>query len=99
MNRKFRTESDALGHKDIPSDALYGIHSARAKENFPDCTPFPAEWYKAVGLVKLACYNTYRSFRDAAAAYPEKLAMLHVIKNEHLDALASSAAEIAEGRH
>ncbi len=99
MNKKFRTETDALGHKDIPSDALYGIHSARARENFPDCTPFPAEWYKAVGLVKLACYNTYRSFRDAAAAYPEKQAMLHVINNEHLDALASSAAEIAEGRH
>ena len=61
-----RTEKDSLGEKQIPSEALYGIHSIRARENFPVNSPFPVEWYKAVGITKLACYNTYRKFRIAA---------------------------------
>jgi aspartate ammonia-lyase len=32
---KDRTEKDALGNRALPSDALYGIHSLRADENFP----------------------------------------------------------------
>jgi aspartate ammonia-lyase len=30
-----RTESDFLGTRQIPSDAYWGVHSARAMENFP----------------------------------------------------------------
>jgi aspartate ammonia-lyase len=30
-----RTEHDPLGSKSIPADALHGIHTARALENFP----------------------------------------------------------------
>ena len=59
----FSTEKDTLGHKEIPSDALYGIHAFRARENFPGESPFPVEWYKAIGSTKLACYNTYRKFQ------------------------------------
>ena len=63
----YRIEKDSLGRRrQIPADALYGIHALRAKENFPGNTTFPVEWYKAVGITKLACYNTYRKFRDAA---------------------------------
>ena len=29
-----RTEKDLLGSKQIPADALWGIHTARAVENF-----------------------------------------------------------------
>ena len=61
-----RKESDLLGSMELPEEALYGIHSLRAKENFPDNTPFPVEWYKAVGLVKKACYITYQSFKKAS---------------------------------
>jgi aspartate ammonia-lyase len=32
---KFREETDSLGKMKIPEDALYGIHTLRAKENFP----------------------------------------------------------------
>jgi len=31
----FRRESDFLGPKDIPADAYWGVHTARALENFP----------------------------------------------------------------
>ena len=87
-----RIEKDSLGTKEIPSDALYGIHSSRARENFPAVIPFPAEWYKAVGITKLACYNTYRKFRDAAASKSGKTSSLRIIDDKILDAL--SEAEI-----
>ena len=61
-----RTEKDFLGEIEIPEDKLYGIHSVRAKRNFPNPTTFPIEWYSAVGLVKKAYYRTYRKFRDTA---------------------------------
>ena len=62
----YRIEKDTLGQKEIPEDALYGIHAIRARENFPGNTLFPIEWYKAVGSTKLACFKTYRKFRDTA---------------------------------
>ncbi|WP_310828613.1 aspartate ammonia-lyase [Paenibacillus pedocola] len=33
--RALRREQDALGNRDIPESAYYGIHTARAMENFP----------------------------------------------------------------
>ena len=68
-----RQEQDFLGKKEIPKNALYGIHSVRAKENFPDRTPFHLEWYAAIGLVKWACYQSYQSFKKTALQeYSEK---------------------------
>jgi aspartate ammonia-lyase len=95
----YRTEKDALGEKQIPIDALYGIHALRAKENFPVNTQFPAEWYKAVGLTKLACYRTYGKFIDAATAKLGKNLPIVRIENKILEALISSSEEVAEGKH
>ena len=53
-NAEMRKEKDFLGELEIPSEALYGIHSCRARENFPDKTAFHKEWYEAIGLVKQA---------------------------------------------
>jgi len=94
-----RTEKDYLGEKQVPADALYGIHSLRAKENFPGKTSFPVEWYKAVGITKLACYRTYRKFRDAATAKLGKNPPVRIIDDIVLDALISAAAEIGDGDH
>jgi aspartate ammonia-lyase len=33
--RTTRTEHDLLGDKDVPADAYWGVHTARARENFP----------------------------------------------------------------
>jgi aspartate ammonia-lyase len=30
-----RREHDLLGDKDVPADAYWGVHTARARENFP----------------------------------------------------------------
>jgi aspartate ammonia-lyase len=95
----FRTEKDTLGQKEIPSDALYGIHALRAKENFPGNTPFPLEWYKAVGITKIACYNTYRKFRDSAIEKYGKNLSVKIIDDEILDAMTVSASEVSEGKY
>ncbi len=95
----FRTEKDSLGEKQIPSDALYGIHALRARENFPGITSFPAEWYMAVGLTKLACYKTYRKFRDAATHKYGNNLHFRIIDDTILDALSSSASEVADGKY
>jgi len=95
----FRTEKDSLGDRKIPADALYGIHSQRAKENFPSDIPFLPEWYKATGTVKLSCYNTYRKFRDAAEKKGGGRLTFSTIANDILDLLSVSAQEIAEGKY
>jgi aspartate ammonia-lyase len=95
----FRTEKDILGEKQIPGDALYGIHALRAKENFPDDSPFPVEWYKAVGITKLACYFTYKRFRNAAIKKTGNKLPFKDINDKILDALISSTKEVAEGKH
>ncbi len=95
----FRTEKDSLGQKEIPSNALYGIHALRAKENFPGNTSFPVEWYKAVGITKLACYNTYRKFRDTATEKYGKNLSVKIIGDKILDAMTTSAREVSEGKY
>jgi len=52
---KTRKETDPLGEKQIPSDAYYGIQTARAIENFPvSGIKAPAPFIKAYVLVKRA---------------------------------------------
>ncbi|MGQ1890719.1 lyase family protein [Thermophagus sp. OGC60D27] len=95
-----RTEEDLIGKKEIADHHLYGIHSLRAKENFDNTSPFPIEWYKAIGQVKLAYYNTYQKFR--ATAQEKGLAPPkghHWMSQTVLDALAASAEEVSQGQH
>jgi aspartate ammonia-lyase len=55
----FRTEADFLGEKEIPYDALWGIHTARALENFPlSGKTIHTEFIKSYGDVKRACTQT-----------------------------------------
>ena len=93
----YRIEKDSLGEKQIPADALYGIHALRAKENFPGNTPFPIEWYMAVGVTKQACYLTYRKFRDAADRKSGQIPHLNFIADDILEPLINAAGEVSEG--
>jgi aspartate ammonia-lyase len=57
----YRTEKDWLGIEKIPSDALYGIHTLRAMENFPLAgVPVNRSLVHAYGAVKLAAARTNR---------------------------------------
>ena len=82
----YRTEHDLLGSLQLPAAALYGLHTARALENFPlSGQPVHAALVEAYGWVKLACVLTNRElgmWPDAAKA----------------DALERACRELAEGR-
>ncbi len=93
-----RIEKDFLGTIEIPNDALYGIHSLRAKNNFPNTTPFPIEWYKAMGLVKLACYQTYEKL--IINAQQNNLAdKIKIIPQPVLQSLQKAAHEVSQGKY
>ncbi|MBE0673244.1 MAG: aspartate ammonia-lyase [Bacteroidales bacterium] len=92
-----RIEKDTLGKVEIPENALYGIHSYRASLNFPTVYPFPAEWYKAMGKVKAAVYNTYRRFRKAAEEKYGSVKTGNAIDDKVLDAMIRAAGEVGLG--
>jgi aspartate ammonia-lyase len=97
---RFRIENDIVGSRKIPEGALYGIHALRAKENFPDETDFPIEWYKSVGLVKQACYETCMAYSNAInAKYPGKDLPFPIIPGDIISVLVESAKEISTGKH
>jgi len=82
---KFRTETDLLGSKEIPAEVLWGIHTARALENFKLLKkPVHPELIKAYGEVKLACFQTNRNLNYFSVG-------------ERADAIESACFEMAEG--
>jgi aspartate ammonia-lyase len=94
-----RKEQDFIGTMEIPEEALYGIHSLRAKENFPNHIPFHKEWYQAVGQVKLACYQTYKLFKQAAKKQYADSLPLSFFKDEIIQKLHEAAKEVSDGKH
>jgi aspartate ammonia-lyase len=82
----FRTEKDPLGEKQVPADALYGIQTLRAVENFPisGLRPLPA-FVDAVIWIKKAAALTHRRTGRLEA----RLA----------DAIVRAADEVLDGRH
>ncbi len=95
-----RTESDFIGQREIPKDALWGIHSLRAKENFPDQTTFHKEWFMAIGIVKQACYQTYSSFLKAIQdKFPNEEFPFQLIESNLIEELEKVSIEINAGKH
>lgn len=59
--KKYRTETDLIGTREIPADSMWGIHTERALENFRlSGRAVHPELVKAYGAVKLACFLTNR---------------------------------------
>ena len=83
-----RTEHDLLGDRDVPEEALYGIQTLRALENFPisgvPIREFPA-LIEALASVKeaAACANAELGLLDGALA----------------DTIARVSQELRAGRH
>ena len=95
-----RKEKDFIGEAELEDNVLYGIHSVRARDNFPDKTPFHVEWYKAMALTKRACYIAAGDFfLKAAQKYDLSNMNIRIVQKESLDALVESAVECEEGRH
>jgi fumarate hydratase class II len=80
----FRIEKDSLGEVRVPSAALYGAQTQRAKENFPISNlRFPRRFIEALGTVK-----------RAAAQANHKLGLLPGPKAL---AIAEAAGRVADG--
>ena len=93
-----RIETDFLGTLKIPKDALYGIHSLRARENFPDKSVFHKDWYEAMGFVKKACFITAKSFfQKASERFDLDGTHLKVISDDVLNVLISAADQVSRG--
>lgn len=81
-----RTEKDSMGEKQVPDDALYGIHTCRSMENFHAAgEPVPLEIVYAITRLK-----------DACASANEQLGLLDRPRSE---AIRRACAKILTGRH
>ncbi|MBN1968003.1 MAG: aspartate ammonia-lyase [Candidatus Delongbacteria bacterium] len=96
----YRIEKDSLGEMEIPLKSLYGIHSKRAFNNFPDRSPFPIDWYKSMGSVKKAFYLTVLKFKDALnKKHPDLNLNFHITSDEILKSMITSAEKIEAGEY
>ncbi len=95
-----RIETDFIGSKEIGKSALYGIHSVRAVENFPNKQKFNINWYKSIGLVKLSVYKTYQKYKAALIIkYDVSDIPFELINDDVIEALISAAEEVSQGLH
>ncbi len=85
---QFRTEKDLLGEKQIPSDAYYGVQTARALENFQISgvkTNFYPDYVRAYAMVKLAAA---RANFDVGR-----------MKKDRLDMIEKACQAVIEGKY
>jgi fumarate hydratase class II len=79
-----RVERDTMGEVVLPAGALYGAQTQRAVENFPiSGQAMPAEFIRALGLVKLAAARVNRE--------------LGLLPPDVADAIEHAARAVADG--
>src|SRR5690606_19092066 len=82
----FRTEKDPLGEKQVPAEALYGIQTLRAMENFPISGQRPRPGFvEAVVMIKRSAAETHKITGRLAP--------------ELADAIIRAADEVLSGQH
>lgn len=82
----YRKEKDSIGEKEIPSDALYGVQSLRAKENFPMTGELlRPEMVNALAYTKKAC-----ALANASAG---------VLSKDKAEAIEKACDEIILGKY
>lgn len=83
-----RVEHDLLGEREVPADALYGIQTLRAVENFPITGVTLKEFPTLIAALA--------AVKEAAALANHELGLLD---SEIADAIVAVAREIREGKH
>ena len=94
-----RKEKDHIGVVNLPANALYGINAWRAQQNFPDHTHFSLDWYKAVGVVKKACYITAQRFYASARKAMGEALTVKMISDDVLNTMVRAAEQVADGEY
>ena len=85
---RVRVESDLLGEREVPDEALYGVQTLRALENFPITGVPLREFPKLI--------EALAAVKEAAALANAQLGLLPA---EVADAIVRAAREIRMGRH
>ncbi|MBR5783633.1 MAG: aspartate ammonia-lyase, partial [Bacteroidales bacterium] len=84
----YRIESDLLGPREVPAEALYGVQTLRGMENFH------------ISGAKLSDYPSFIKglaiTKKAAAIANEKVGM---VTKEQCDAIVKACDELLEGKH
>ncbi len=84
---ELRRERDSLGDYEVPASAYYGVHTARALDNFP---------------ISGIAVSTYPHFVDALAAVKQAAAQanseLDLLDARQAHAIVSACGEIRDGR-
>src|SRR5690349_12706718 len=83
-----RVESDLLGEREVPDEALYGVQTLRALENFPVTGIALREFHALV--------EALAAVKEAAALANAELGLL---SPEIADAIVRAAREVRTGRH
>jgi aspartate ammonia-lyase len=83
-----RVEKDLLGEREVPDDALYGVQTLRAMENFP-ITGVPLREFPAL-------IDAVAAVKEAAARTNAELGLLDA---DTCEAIARASREVREGRH
>ncbi len=83
-----RQEHDLLGERDVPYEALYGVQTLRALENFP-ITGIPLREFPVL-------IESLAAVKEAAAQTNFELGLLD---QGHADVIIRAAREIRAGRH
>lgn len=87
VNKKYRTEHDLLGEREIPSSAYYGIQTMRALENFP------------ITGVPLAHHPSFiRAFAQVKMAAAEANKELGLVEEEIAEAIKQACRNIIDGQ-
>src|SRR3954464_7272741 len=86
--RHVRVEHDLLGEREVPDEALYGVQTLRALENFP-ITGVPLREFPSL-------IEALAAVKEAAALANAELGLL---PQEIADLVARAAREIRGGRH
>ena len=80
-----RIERDTMGELPVPSNAYYGVQTARAIENFPiSSLRIPRAMIRAMGLIKRAAASVNHS--------------LKLLDKKPADAIVRAATEVIDGR-
>jgi aspartate ammonia-lyase len=86
MTSKTRTEKDPLGSLEVPADALYGVQTLRAVQNFPisGLRPLPAFVEATVRIKRAAALTQKETGR---------------LDGKIADAIVAAADEVLSGKH
>jgi aspartate ammonia-lyase len=87
-NQKLREESDLIGKKNIPADALYGINALRAIENF-----------KISGKLMSEYPNLIKGFAIIKKSAAQANNSLGILTKEKTDVIIKACDELYEGKH